>query len=1194
MPKDHTLFLLGTVRIHDGQNQIDKFRSNRAMALLIYLVNQNHPVPRSELIELIWPDKPLDKGRGNLRWALNYLSKLLPDCWEVTRQTAMFRPAPGWQVDVLSLQEALAADDIVGLETAAADAQAEFCRGFYFNESPEFETWLLTRREYWRERLSTIWQRLIDHYQQKRAYDRALFFARQLLTLDTWQEKAHRQLMLLLARTGDLNGALFQYETCRRILAQELGVEPQTETTQLHERIRNLRNLDKPALPLQPTPLFGRESEVDHVVEMLSDGEERLVTVWGLGGVGKTRLTMAIAEKLKNAFLEGVYFVPLASAGDAVALKTAVARALKIQLQGAINGIEQITAFLQDKELLLVLDNFEQLVSEASVLEEILRQAPEVRIVVTSRERLQLRWEKPFLLTGLTYPESTADLNWQTASGVQLFLEAAARAVPNFDLSPADEAHILQICRLVQGLPLALELAAAWLRVQSCAEIASQIQSDLDALSSMERGIPQRQRSLRTIFDAAYHHLPPAAQKSFAYMGLFEGEFSADAAAVIAEASPQICLALADTALLRPVLSAKGDNHQQKRFSLHSLVRQYALEKIAEDSKGKIAAGKRHSGYYLSGLGEVTSQLQRGHDQGNLLASLQRDIDNIRAAWRWAVANHKVDLLITAVEGLQVYYELQGPFQEGVLLIELAITQFEEAGSPDDTLALCKLYLAISYLETHLGQFSQAVESAGKGLALAQENQLAALAAEAKYTSSLAFLRLGRQEEAQKYLSEAFAEAQALNLGRIAAYSAQHLANMAFMRSEYDLAEQEYVKAEALFTQIDDLQGSSIATHNRALILQERGRLTEAQTLLLRALDDFERTGNKRGISSTLHNLGIISQHQSNMENAALYFEEALNIRRQIGDRAGEALTLNNLAFISRDTGEFQTAHLYASEALSIAQQLGVLRTECYARITLGLTEIGLGRYSNGWHHFEQTLEKSRVAQLTLVEARARRGLGWTAYHLGLYAASKTYLYTAYKTISDLGNEVEKRWATGNLAELFLTMNDFQSAQMYIDEMVSDHSYEPDRNLRSYAYYLQARLFYLQQNLTGVEDFFARLSQLWEKDAPLVDPRTTMAAAYLQAGQIDKSVEQVEKILFHLSQNLEVTGVDDPAQTHIICYQVLNHKNDKRGSDILKSGHQLLQQRASRIRDEHHRTAYLENVASNRTLVQIYQDRVPI
>ncbi|MCA9928881.1 MAG: hypothetical protein KC419_10405, partial [Anaerolineales bacterium] len=477
------LHLLGTVRIKDGRHTIDQFRSHRAVALLIYLVSQAHPVPRSELIELIWPDKPKERGQANLRWALSYWNKLLPGCWDVTRQTAQFRPT-ACEVDVLVLQTALAVDDVAGLETSIFAVQDEFCRGFYFDESPEFETWLLTRREHWRQALRIAWQRLIDQYSSERLYERALVFARRALALDTWQESEHRQVMLLLARTGDFDAAWAQFESCRRILADELQIDPTRATCELADRIRVLCDRPRHNLPLQPTRFVGREAGLAAVAKLLAAPDNRLVTVVAPGGMGKTRLALAAAAAQTGVFLEGVAFVPLAPVESPALLATTIVEALSSggfiePHQGHKSAADYLLDVLADMELLLLLDNYEQLLPDISLILDILARAPQVKLLVTSRERLHTRWERPFPVSGLPYPQQADVPDWQQYSAPRLFLQAVRQIEPGFQPTPADRVAITQICRLVEGMPLALELAATWVRVQTPAAIAAEIADNL-------------------------------------------------------------------------------------------------------------------------------------------------------------------------------------------------------------------------------------------------------------------------------------------------------------------------------------------------------------------------------------------------------------------------------------------------------------------------------------------------------------------------------------------------------------------------------------------------------------------------------------------------------------------------------------------------------------------------------------------
>ena len=322
------LRLLGAIQLENGDGESVQFRSRRAVALLVYLILQNRPIPRSQLVQLIWPDKTEKQGRGNLRWVLSYLSSVLPDAIQRTRYTVQFDCPPGSTVDLLDIQSALASDNFDRLEKLLLATDGEFMAGFYFDESAEYETWLITQRETWRLRLFEALEMLIEQRVASRDNEAALLCAEKWLALEAWEEKAHRWAMTLLARMGRTDAALEQYERCWRILAEELGTEPTDETTALYRRLTESNTKPRHNLPAQPNQLVGRAVEIDRISTLLQE-ETRLITVVGPGGMGKTRLAIAAAEGLIDQFLDGVAFVDLTSVSDAEELPGALLQAVQ-------------------------------------------------------------------------------------------------------------------------------------------------------------------------------------------------------------------------------------------------------------------------------------------------------------------------------------------------------------------------------------------------------------------------------------------------------------------------------------------------------------------------------------------------------------------------------------------------------------------------------------------------------------------------------------------------------------------------------------------------------------------------------------------------------------------------------------------------------------------------------------------------
>lgn len=684
------LNLMDTVRIQDSQGRVDQFRSHRAVALLIYLVVQERAVPRSELVELIWPDKPADRGRANLRWSLSYWNKLLPDCWEVTRQTVQFQPGDRCRVDILTLQAALSVRDMAALETAVSLAHGEFCRGFYFDESPEFEAWLLTQREHWRQQLSTAYQKLIDQYRGFGEYGRALTFARKLLDLDAWQENIHRQVMLLRARSGDFTGALAQYETCCQILRDELNISPTEATAALADRIRGWRERPRHNLALQPTPFIGREKELAELTALLAAPDNRLVTIVAAGGMGKTRLALAAAAQQTGAFLDGVAFVSLAPITSPTLLATSVTETLGDAgfiepHQGHKSATNYLLDALAGRELLLVLDNYEQLLPDVSLLLTILDRAAQVKLLVTSRERLNIRWERPYPLTGLPYPAEDEPA-WQSYSAPQLFLQTAQQVHPDFKPGDKDVQAISRICRLVEGMPLALELAATWVRLQQPAAIAAEIAQNVDILHTRQQDLPPRQRSINAVFEQTWARLSPAEQQTLRQLSVFRGPFTVAAASAVTGAGWSLLAALVDKSLLRQrEMEDEGDTAVY--CDMHELLRQYAAKQL--EAQGETAlTQQRHGQYYAQLLAAYEPRLSAGDAVAATLQQMRREIDNIRTAWDWALSSRQGDSLNQMLNSIDQFYFLPSLVRDGQAVMAAAAAQLETTPERDAALNL--------------------------------------------------------------------------------------------------------------------------------------------------------------------------------------------------------------------------------------------------------------------------------------------------------------------------------------------------------------------------------------------------------------------------------------------------------------------------------------------------------------------------
>ncbi|PKO20431.1 MAG: SARP family transcriptional regulator, partial [Chloroflexi bacterium HGW-Chloroflexi-1] len=593
-----TISLLGPLRVALCGEPVTDFATDKARALLAYLaVEAERPHRRDALAGLLWPDQPQRKARQNLRQALSHLRRAIGDRDEaapfllVSRETVQFNADSDHWLDVAaftSLAEACRGHRHRRLATCLPcmrrlEQMAELYRGdflaqFFLSDSSIFEEWALLKREWLHRQAVEAFSHLAGYYERRGDYEQARQYARRQVALEPWREEAHRHLMRLLALDGQRSTALAQYETCRRMLAEELGVEPTAETVALYKRISesaiaDLQTCRLANLPPSPTPFVGREEELAELADYLANPDCRLLTLVGPGGIGKTRLVLQVAADQTGAFVHGIHFVPLASVSSTELIVSAIAEALDLPFDSHQDPKEQLLNYLHEKEMLLVLDNLEHLLpisissacgkgeGGAELLAEILRRAPGVVLLVTSRERLNLREEWVYTVEGLTYPEGEAvgrpalsvAEGPETYSAVNLFQQRARRAYQHFSLSEIERPHVVRICQLVEGMPLGVELAAAWVAVHSCEEIAQEIERNLDILTTRLRNVPARQWSVRATFEHSWQLLSETEKDIFARLSVFRGGFRREAAAVVTGASLSTLSSLLDKSLIRRV-----------------------------------------------------------------------------------------------------------------------------------------------------------------------------------------------------------------------------------------------------------------------------------------------------------------------------------------------------------------------------------------------------------------------------------------------------------------------------------------------------------------------------------------------------------------------------------------------------------------------------------------------------------------
>ncbi len=1017
-----TIHALGQLTITlDGQ-PLTSLSSRTAEALLVYLVCEKRPLSRQFLADFLWDERAPERASANLRTLLTMMRKSLGDFLHITRQSVAFNFDSSYWLDSLVLEEQLTAlspllqqghvldkETLARLEAAVSLYQGDFLEGFYLTESRGFEEWMLLTHERLRRLVKTALEKLVAYTLANGLYEQGIGYARQLVALDPLAEAGHRQLMWLLARSGQRNAALQQYQSCHILLAEELAVAPAPATAAVYEKIRSLALPPPCDLPPATGPFVGRAEELTAVTHQLAQVDCRLLTLVGPGGVGKTRLALEAARHLHQQrpgrWLDGTIFIPLDPVETAVYLPQAIAQKVGLTFRGAVDPAQQLLNFLAGRELLLLLDNFEHLLNEPehslALIAQILTQAPHVTLLITSRQRLNLREEWLFDVPGLTYPtvggdvqSIIADLDQQPDqvmrySGLHFFVQHARRGHRSFAPTPADWRAIIRLCQLLEGLPLGLELAAAGVRQTSCAEIVRLLTERPAELASQVYNVPDRHRSLTAVFHHSWSLLAEAEQACLARLSIFRGSFNETAAAAVAQATPLILLRLLDRSLLRWASEAGW-------YEMHPLLRQLAAVQLSGAEKSAVAAAHAH--YFGHWLADHEAQLHSDAEQ-TWLAHLRLYQPDLRAAWRWATAQAPpaTDLLAAMLGSLTHLYDVQALYREGIRLLQTAVLPTPGA----DPILSGRLLSWIGRFQYHLGEYASArtsLDTAAELLRASQQTDHLALALTFRGEAARLENDLGL---ARAYQKESIRLAQS---EPILALALLHLGKVDIAEGAYEAAQQVCQQGLTLAQQYGSPRQIAIFEDNLGTVLLEQTHYEAAERKFMAAYELRYALNDQWGIAASLNNLGVLALITGDYEEAVDKYRLAETVFEQIGHAWGAAQALTNLgrafvyqqAFGHKNNGgpdrPFERATQTLRRALQVWQQVDSELEQGDCWLYLGQLALYQEAYETARHHLETSM-----AILTRLEDERQlpvvwRELGVALTRLGLLPEAKTYL----------------------------------------------------------------------------------------------------------------------------------------------------------------------------------------------------------
>jgi predicted ATPase/DNA-binding SARP family transcriptional activator len=922
--------------------------SRKAIGLLAYLlIESDRAHDRASLLGLLWPDLPTAAAQNNLRVTLAQLQKALGarDADQQPyligeRLTLRFNPLSDHALDVARfraliaacgahphLNQSACAECAAWLTEALELARGELLGEFALGDCAPFDDWLSVQREHVHVQLVSALEQLATFHERAGHLAEAERYTRRLLVADRLRESAYRQMMRVLARADQRSAALNAYETCRRVLATELGLAPSVETVTLAEQIRTLAPSDSQVThtPLPPvmTRFFGRQHECVRLVDLLAGRTVRLVTLTGPGGVGKTRLALEVARRMAGAFTHTIYLVELAGVADERSVDDAVAAALRLPTTNSRSSSDVVVAYLRDKTVLLVLDNCEHLLNVcARLVQTLCREAAGLTVLATSRTPLRLAEEQVMRLEPLATPalrgaERLTVVDSLRFDSVQLFTNRAAQTLLPFTLTDANVLAVARICRQLDGIPLAIEIAAAQARALPVAAIAERLDQRFAWQNRRAAETLPRQRTLHTLIDWSYGLLSAQERSMLRLLAVFAGGWTLEAAEAIsapAESCGEILAALVDHSLV--VFGADADH---RRYSMHETIRQFAQGQLRGNDQ-EAEALERHARYYAQMVFQAAENTA-GQTLAERLHAVRDDHDNLRRAFEWLLAHDREQALaLVARLGTELnFWELGGFFQEGRRWLQRVMAQTQESVS----ILRAQALLAAADLSSAIADFDYGRQCAEQAQQLSQQlgDQRGEIDARLK-CCELAELA-GDQVNLQARAEEALRMAERLSYSVGIARARLVLGTIAFSAGEHRAAIQQLLPSIALWRKLERPVELAASLNRLAGSLFGIDDYVAARQAYEESRDMYQALGYRRGLALVIQNLGVLAYQLGDYARARTLFCDGLRIRHDLGLQRGYAYSFEFIADVDESEKRYERAVQLLAAAETLRARIG-------------------------------------------------------------------------------------------------------------------------------------------------------------------------------------------------------------------------------------------------------------------------------
>ncbi len=902
---------------------------------------------------MLWPDEAESTARGNLRRHLHDLRRALPTApdtlpWIVNDGGfVQWNPAAPWWLDVDAFE-------MLSDQGNLADATALYAGDLL---PTLYEDWIFFERERLRNLFFGNMQTLIQEERHRHNFAQAIAYAKQILHHDSMREDVVRELMTLRHENGDRTGALLEYQRFERRLREELDVPPMIETRALYDALARQVTVRAPVpdpaaaietpgrkseqtdpvapkerrapsnLPAQFSTFIGRAEELSAVRNLLTSSVMgvRLLTLTGAGGCGKTRLALEAAHRLhqeeKNHFPGGIYFVSLENLSDPALLSQVIAQALGIHDSAGHSALDNLKDALHMLPMLLILDNFEHVLTAAPLVTELLRAAPGLRFLITSRTVLRIYGEQEFPIPPMPLPtaEDVEDLDrLSQCESVALFVTRSRTVNPNFMLHRKNAAAIADICLRLDGLPLALELAAARSKFFTPAALLERLQDRLGFLAERGRVQSERHQTLRATLDWSYNLLNEGEKRLFAYFSIFGSAFSLDAATALCSDCDEWDVlttveSLVNNSLLQQQLfdesdDSSGPGEGESMFRMLATVRDYALERLAE--RDDAAAVRRRFIEYYVAFAEAASVQLKGREQATCLRRFEREHENLRAALRYCqepsptVSEEEALLGLRLAAHLGIFWFTVGYFAEGERWLSAALAQ-----APDLPDALhAKAFYALSAMLHGQGELRRALALVEQSLALYRRRGDQAGIADALYSLGRLLNRQKSYDQARRALDESLTISQRLGYDYRIAYVYNILAGIHLAMDEFDEAEAVYQEALAAARRSQDRLGIAFILTSMGELARLRNDFARAEEYYQEAMTLAQQSQQKSRIVMLLHNLAHVALHHGQLRKATVLFTECLQLGQKLPDRENFGMCLVGLGSVAAAKGDGKMA----------------------------------------------------------------------------------------------------------------------------------------------------------------------------------------------------------------------------------------------------------------------------------------------